>query len=231
MATDPYWQLEKEYLTIADSHDLTVKAISYAPVQRTENGRTITDSAPSKVHEFRVQRECLSAVSEVLRKLLTAGFREAEKTTVELHEDPPKALQTWFKIAHSTSEKLEGVEFAFFDTSLKDVWEVLSTAHKYGIDPKEPKAKAWFGKWYAAHVNRPDGKKWNYFDFQALIFPCYTFDHAHGFAFATKMLVYRSNGHIMERQPEGFKEDGLHLSGNVIRESFSLLTHNPHTLY
>lgn len=217
MATDPYWQLEKEYSTIADNADLIVKAIQYEQVKRTENGTTVTDSAPCKVHEYRVKRETLSAASPVLRKLLTAGFRETEQTSIELHEDDAAALEIWLKIMHAASPTLEGVTFAYVDTDIKDVWEVLGTAHKYEIDPKDAKAKAWFEKWYAAQMNRPD-HRFGYLDFQALIFPCYTFDHAIGFTHATKQLVYRSNGHITERQPTGFRQDNLHLSSNIIRE-------------
>lgn len=216
MSTDQYWQLEKEYTTIADDHDLTVKAVEYEEVKRIENCKSITDSAPCKVHEFRVKRELLCAASPVLCKLLTAGFRETEQTTIELHGDPAKALGIWFKILHAEDGSFEGVVFTHDDIELKDVWQVLSTAQKYEITPKEAKAKAWFEGWYNAQAHR-EGRRFGYLDFQALVFPCHAFDYAQGFAFASKQLVYRSNGHIAERQPEGFKQDNLHLDHLIIR--------------
>lgn len=219
MATDPYWQLEKEYTTISPDHDLTIKAVEYKEVTRTENDKQVKESAPSKVHEFRVKRDVLCAASPVLRKLLTTGFREAEQTTVELHGDPAKALEVWFKIFHATSDELEDVEFAYLGTDLKDVWEVLATAHKYEIDPKDAKAKAWFDDWYTAQFGRED-RRFGFLEFQALVFPCHAFDNARGFTFATKQLVYRANGHITERRPDGFEHDHLHLSSNIIRKSF-----------
>lgn len=36
--------------------------------------------------------------------------------------------------------------------------------------------------------------------------------------FCTKQLVYRSNGHITERQPDGFSQTDLHLDHIIIRE-------------
>lgn len=219
MATDPYWQLEKEYTTVTDKHDLTVKAIEYKEVTRTENDKQVTDSVPCKVHEFRVKRDALCNASPVLRKLLTTGFREAEQTTVELHGDPAKTLETWFKIFHATSADLEGTDFTYLPTDLKNVWEVLATAHKYEIDPKGAKAKAWFGNWYTAQSDRQD-RRFGFLEFQALIFPCHAFDYAPGFTFVTKQLVYRANGHITERRPNGFKHEHLHISSNIIRKHF-----------
>lgn len=150
MATDPYWQLEKEYTTITDSHDLTLKAIAYTEMTRTENDKTITESKPSKVHEFRVNRAVLCAASPVWGKLLAAGFGEPEQTTVELHDDPTKALETWLHVIHAedaSAAALEGAKFGYRDVELKGLWEMLSVAHKYEIDTKEAKAKGWFENW------------------------------------------------------------------------------------
>lgn len=217
MATNAYWQLEKEYTTIAVQHDLTIKAIEYKVVERTEDGKQVKESVPCKVQEFRVKRDALCAASPVLRKLVTTGFREAEQTTVELHGDPAEALETWFKIFHATSPELEGVEFAYLQIDLKSIWDMLATAHKYEIDPKDVKARAWFENWYAAQSERED-RRFGYLDFQALVFPCHAFDYAPGFTFATKQLVYRANGHITERRPDGFEHDHLHISSNIIRK-------------
>lgn len=218
MATDPYWQLSKDYTTITATHDLTIKAIEYEDITRIENDALITTRAPTKVHEFRVQRAILVAASPVLANLLATNG--AEKTTVELHGDSAKALEIWFKILHSSpsSPELEDTEFTHLATSIKDVLDVLATAHKYGLDVKAEKAQIWFAAWFDAQVGREDGKKFGYLDFQALVYPCWAFDYAGGFTFVTKALVYRSNGQIFERQPEGFRDESLHVPGGVVRE-------------
>lgn len=133
-------------------HDLTIKAITYSEVKRTENDEVIVESKASKVHEFRVKRNVLCAASPVLRKLLTGGFREAEQTTVELHDDYVQALGLWLRIIHAPDAAgvdgaVDAKGFGYRDVELRGVWELLSMMHKYEIDPKEAKTKAWFVNW------------------------------------------------------------------------------------
>lgn len=137
------------------------------------------------MHEYRLSRDELTAASPVFRNLLTTAiFREASEKTVELHEDPPQALVTCFKILHDVPFDTD----AFKSINLKGVWEVLATAHKYDIDPRGAKAQAWFVAWWAANwaTGGIDGKKFGYEQFQALLYPCWTFDYAPGWQEATK---------------------------------------------
>ena len=52
-----------------------------------------------------------------------------------------------------------------------------------------------------------------------LLFPCYHFDHAEGFARATRFLVYHVSGHIQEDNP--IEHDELHLPVFTTRESLT----------
>jgi hypothetical protein len=54
-------------------------------------------------------------------------------------------------------------------------------------------------------------------DCQQLLFPLHTFDHAAGFAAATKFLAYNYVGHIVESRPQGVKYQHLHLDQNILR--------------
>ena len=185
MATDPYWQLEKEYTTLTADHDLTVKAIEYGDVTRTENDKAVTTKAPTKVHEYRLSRETLINASPVFRKLLTnANFRESEQHVVELHEDPPQTLKIWLEIFHKVAPFEELVETVNF----KGLWDLLATAHKYEIDPKSADSKAWFEAWWKVNVppGGKNGKRLGYVDNQALLLPCWAFDHAKGWQSVTK---------------------------------------------
>ena len=215
MVTDTYWQLEKEYYTIATDHDLIVRVIEYEEVTRTQlkedgTSREIKESVPSKVHEFKVKREVVVNSSTYFSKLIHTGgpFKEGGQDRIDLHEDPPASVELWFKLLHGcdVSSMLEG-------TSITGVWEVLATAHKYGLDPKVTEAKAWFAKWFQAHDDAFD-----YQEYQSLLFPCYTFDDADRFQQITKHLVYQASRHITERKPDGFHHDHLRMDANIMRE-------------
>ena len=235
MVTNTYWQLEKEYYAISADHDMIIRVIEHENVTRvegegTDNARTITDSVPYKVHEFKVHRAVLLASSTYFAKLLSAdgGFPESQQDIIDLHEDnSAEGVSIWFKILHSTESTDEFTYYNFTTTSIRDVWEMLVTAHKYGFDPQTPPAKSWFEGWYATHGTangNAEGKRWDFKDYQQLLFPCYTFDHAIGFATATKYLAYRATGHITERRPEGFEYEHLRLDANILRKPHRLDT-------
>ena len=66
---------------------------------------------------------------------------------------------------------------------------------------------SWFVKWYSAkgyHKAILD-----VLEQRQLLFPCYRFDHAEGFARATCFLAYHVRGHIQEVNPTD--HDELHL--------------------
>ena len=113
---------------------------------------------------------------------------------------------------------------------MKGVWEVLAAAHKYGLDPKSSAAKMWFLKWYLANSTNANwkrqgvNKRFDFKDYQSLLFPCHTFDYAQGFKAATQYLVYHAKGHITERRPDGFLHDHLRLDQIIIRKFDSSLS-------
>ncbi|KAK4546193.1 hypothetical protein LTR36_002330 [Oleoguttula mirabilis] len=213
MTANTYWQLEKEYYTIATEHDLVIRLIEHENVTRTGGDATVTESKPYKVHEFKVKRDTLSNSGPYFRKLLSDGnFKEAGQDTIDLHEDGSVVgFIVWFKVLHAT------VDDTTYQASIDDIWNMLATAHKYGFDPRSEAARGWFAKWYDAQQTTRE-RSFDYKDHAQLLFPCYTFDHAQGFRAATKYLVYRATGHIVERRPPGFAYEHLRLDQNVLRE-------------
>jgi hypothetical protein len=165
----------------------------------------VKESVPFKVHEFKVKRETLAANS--------AYFKTTVGERVDLHDDEPGAIDVWLKILHGcdVSSTLTSA------TTIKGLWDILATAYRYEFDPKLPGAKAWFREWYDANEHK-HGKTFYFEDYQSLLFPCHSFDHAEAFQQATKYLVYRATGHITEKKPEGFTDDHLRLDSNVIRK-------------
>ncbi|KAK5137621.1 hypothetical protein LTR08_007916 [Meristemomyces frigidus] len=206
------WQLEHEYYTIADPHDLVIRVVEHEDITRTEGNGTITESKACKLHIFKVKRDTLSNSGPYFRKLLTNGnFKEASQDTIDMHEDSVKGLALWFKLLHDKADE------STYKAGIDDVWFMLATANKYGFDPGAEVATKWFGKWYEFQTRRQD-HSFDYMEHQQLLFPCFTFDHIQGFRAATKYLVYRASGHITEKRPDGFSHDHLHMDPIVLQQ-------------
>lgn len=167
------------------------------------------------MHDLKVKRDTLINAAEYFKKLVDGGFKESQQSIVELKEDSAESAEgviVWLKILHGSHVK------STYSINLRGIWEVLAAAHKYGLDPKSKEGKAWFEGWYSANQSKADGKKFDFKDYQSLMFPCHTFEHARGFTVATEYLVYRATGHITERRPEGFTHDHLRLNQIIIRK-------------
>jgi hypothetical protein len=146
--------------------------------------------------------------SRVLRTMVdpTSHFKEAKMTAIDLLEDDPTAMKFWFQLVHTGT--------AGKDVDLTSIWEILAIAHKYELDPKSEHAKTWFQGWWAIRRLRA----FDFEDYQALLFPCHTFDYAPGFACVTKYLANNATGHITEKRPTGIRYDHLRLENQVIRK-------------
>ncbi|KAK5699159.1 hypothetical protein LTR17_023476 [Elasticomyces elasticus] len=212
MATDTYWQLEKDFYTISADHDFVVRIVEHETVTRTqgdgEAAQPITESVPSKVHEYRVKRDVLSENSNYFANMLSdAKFKEAEGSMIELHEDNALAMTVWLKIIHDV------VDDTTYQLSLDDVWYMLAAAQTYGFSTGSPAAKLWFEKWYDTDPN---------FDFkehQMMLLPLHSFDHAIGFRVASKYIVYRATGNIFDRRPSAFEHSTIvGLDPNIINQ-------------
>jgi hypothetical protein len=167
---------------------------------------------PKTAHEFHVSHTVVSAASVVFEKMLDpdSPFKEATVGSVDLLEDHPGSIEVWFKLLHSVND----LASTYSKTSITGVWEFLDTAHKYAIDPTQDSAKMWFANWY----DHQKHQEFNYEDYQSLLFPCHTFNHAKGFAAATEYLVYNTDRNITEQKPLGYEHDHLRLDQRVIRK-------------
>ena len=67
--------------------------------------------------------------------------------------------------------------------------------------------KLGFAAWYSAQ--QYDKKALDVLEQRQLLFPCHQFDHAKGFARATRFLAYHVSGHIQEDNP--IENNELHL--------------------
>lgn len=194
-------------------HDFVIRVIEHEDVSRVETGVTVAKSEPCKVHEFKVKRDALINSGDYFRKLFAYDDpTEPGQNTIDLKEDSATAMTVWFKLFHDT------VDDTTYQASISDIWQLLETAHKYGFDPKSEVATAWFAKWYDVKTRNHE-RGFDYKEHAMLLFPCHTFDHAQGFRAATKYMVYRATGHIVERRPVGFTREHLRLDPVILRES------------
>lgn len=208
--SNSYWQLEKEYYSLVNEHDLIVRVIEHECITRIQGegdtAHTVTDRVPKKVHEFKTLRSALNRGSTFFAALFKGGQEgQANGDMIEISdEDLVESLALWLNILHNSNSDTNDRLNTSYRIELPAIWDLLAAAKKYGIDTKCVEATSWFATWWTANPVKPDGKNYNFKDFQVLLYPCYAFDHAEGFQMATRYLVYRSTGQIVEqRQPEG----------------------------
>lgn len=128
---------------------------------------------------------------------------------VELKEDDPRAWRIWLEILHHGS-----IEQSSYDASTLTVWHVLLIAEKYGISPTRKDARVWFNTWIDSHEKLFTKQG----SITEILFPCYAFDHARGFATGTKWLAYNAVGHVKETRPAGFTQHThLRLDNGILR--------------
>jgi hypothetical protein len=129
--------------------DLIIRAVQIVKAQQPDtgiNGVTtgkFSEHTSEKVSKFEANRKILASSSKYFKKLLDkdTNFNEAGRSVIKLYDDPPNALRLWLEILHKALS-----DFAY-NVEIKDVWDFLLVADKYGFDPTGASARAWFGKW------------------------------------------------------------------------------------
>lgn len=123
-------------------------------------------------------------------------------------------MNIWFRVLHAVAVDNTGA------VPIDEMWFLAAACDKYNLDIGD--LKDWFALWYGmqdVEILEP----------RELLYPCWIFDHAKGFAAATKTLAYDETGHVTELNPT--KHSELHLPSRVIRKSTfrsscSLANHN-----
>lgn len=144
------------------------------------------------VHEFEVTRKTLEDIEYFTAVFKSNTFADTGRDFYEVKEDNPAALKIWMQLLHGN------LDSSSYAVDITTVWHVLIVAHKYGFDALGKEAKGWFKKWYKTNKSN-----FSITDCRELLYPCYHFDEAEGFAAITKRLAYNNVGHITERRPEG----------------------------
>ncbi|KAK0625665.1 hypothetical protein DIS24_g11022 [Lasiodiplodia hormozganensis] len=207
---------------IAAEPDLTVRIYEYqdvyAPPGRLPPIKCVTDYA--------VSRTIMRANSEPFDAMLQGGWMESRTTIVELKENDwimSLAMEIWFRAFHGVPMTEE-----CYKADVAVVWSLVRAGNMWKL--KREGLIKWFSDWFKECWERNKGK-----DLgksmgksmggmggrsaklaQVILYPCWAFDHAPGFAAATKWLVYHSASHITEFNPT--KHRDLHLPKRIIQQ-------------
>jgi len=129
--------------------------------------------------------------------LWNGGRREeAARGTVGMEVDTVISVEVCLRALHNCMTK------EMYAVPVEEVWEVIQYCEYRRIDISKP--KAWFDKW----LDVRDIKKIKIVgidEMRKLLFPCYVFDHAKGFAFLTKSLAYQLSDHVTEINPTAYR--------------------------
>jgi hypothetical protein len=172
------------------------------------SGFVTVQEIPVKAYDYAVSRATLEHIPYFRAIFPHRGFRDTGNDYHELHEDDPAAWKIWLQIIHDSLNRDS------YEVGIATVWNVLVIADKYQLSPKHEKAKRWFAKWYDI-----SGDPVTVDECSEALYPCHTFDHARGFAFATKRLAYKNEGHVGEKRPEGGQVYHLRLDHRITRMS------------
>lgn len=198
-------------MTIIDPRgDLTVKVTEYDGQVKGKDGK----HPVKQIGEFLVKRQVLIQSSMVFRRMLGPGkFAEADKSIVELQEDRVKTMEIWFLILHGF---LQGTSYTptrgdnrttGYNVEIEEMWHLVAACDKYNLDVSL--LKNWFGVWYGRQeISKIEPKM--------LLFPCWRFDHAAGFAACTKTMVYNNIWYIEEGNPTNYID--LHIPARIMQQ-------------
>lgn len=162
------------------------------------------------VIKMRVSRKVMSDNSLYFKKMLTKDWSEALQTVIDLESTQPGTAELWFRAYHGNGE-ISGV---LFKPPIVAIWDVIQYA---GFLQCAPISEVDFTKlqsWFAKVLEIKNPKEVGLDDIRKLLYPCYVFNHAHGFATMTRRLAYEVADHITESNPTEHRF--LHLDGNAI---------------
>jgi len=155
---------------------------------------------------LKVSRKVLIDNSEPFKAEFTGKrWEETTQGTVDMEVDTALSVEVSLRALHNN------INEEMYVVPVEEVWEVIQYCEYRRIDVSN--LRAWFDKW----LEVKDIKKINIKDnaeMRKLLFPCYVFNHAKGFAFLTKTLTYQMSDHVTEINPTVYR--ALHLDGNVI---------------
>jgi len=162
--------------------------------------------------EMKVSRKVMIDNSTFFKSMLTKNWSEKAQEVVDIEISETSdvhSAELWFRVFHGNDLPSD-----LYKLPIKVVWEVIQYA---GFLQGASSTQADLTKlrtWFAGLLELKDINKLSHKELRMLLYPCYVFDHAKGFAKMTKRLAYEVSDHITEENPTGHRR--LHVDGNVI---------------
>jgi len=181
---------EPERHQIAPDYDLII-VVKEPKTRVTSNGQEHF----IRVHEFEVAAAVMCQYKHFEVVSFSKQWADTGKDFYEVKRVDLAALEIWLRLLHGCLDKTE------VGVSISTIWNLLVLAQKYNFDGHRPELKEWFFAWYAENIAKHGSI--NELTCRELLYPCYFFDHAPGFAAVTKHLAYNMRGHIEEHMPAG----------------------------
>jgi hypothetical protein len=200
-------RLPRERHIITPDHNFTIVVYDTVREELMDASGFVTfREKPIKAHDYAVSRTTLERIPYFHAILSPHGFRDTGNDYHELLEDDPAAWKIWLQVIHSSVKKDS------YEVSIVTVWNMLVIADKYQLSPKTEAAKQWFATWYDRWGDPVTVEQCS-----EALYPCHTFNHARGFATASKLLAYKNEGHVGEKRPEGGQVYHLRLDHRIAR--------------
>lgn len=189
MATTEELPTEHERHQIAPDHDLIIVAKEVNPRMGSDGKRIM------RVHELEVATAVMCEYKHFGVASFSKQWANTGENFFEIKGDDLAALKIWLRLLHGCLDRTK------VSASISTIWNLLVLAQKYNFDGHCQELKDWFSAWYAENIAKPGSIGED--TCRELLYPCYYFNHAPGFAAVTKHLAYNMRGHIEEKMPAG----------------------------
>ncbi|KAG9520474.1 hypothetical protein KCV07_g4207, partial [Aureobasidium melanogenum] len=209
-------------VTIKHDHDLTLRVTEYTePLKAGEVGRDKTRA----VVDFHVTRQPLidSSNGQYIQDILaTPEFVQHGNHIINLDEHDPRAVEAILCAIYRKNDDWKssalGQEVVARTLNLhwEKLWDVVVSNRLLMV--KSTLLNEWYALWYERHGQKPDSR---------LLYPCFVFNHAKGFASITKDLVHN---HAYNDEYKSQKHPDLRVPFRVINALNAARGHKKNSL-
>ncbi|TVY87715.1 hypothetical protein LAWI1_G006799 [Lachnellula willkommii] len=159
--------------------------------------------------QLTVSRKVMVESSSYFKAMLSNNWAESRQNVVDIECEYPVLAELWYTVFHKSP-----IPNGMYDIPIDKIGNVI----QYGGLVQEVRGSdvdlEELCEWFKKRLGRLDLLTITTDEFEMLLYPCYAFNHAQGFATVTKRLAYEISGHITEINTT--EDRSIHLDGNVI---------------
>ncbi|TVY13000.1 hypothetical protein LARI1_G008885 [Lachnellula arida] len=159
--------------------------------------------------QLTVSRKVMVESSSYFKAMLSNNWAESWQSVVDIECEHPVSAELWYRVFHKSP-----IPNDMYDIPIDMIGNVI----QYGGLVQEVRGSdvdlEELCKWFEKRLEGLDLLTITTDELEMLLYPCYAFNHAQGFATVTKRLAYEISGHITEINTT--EDRSIHLDGNVI---------------